>query len=132
MKNEKLGFLFLRIAIGLNIMIHGGIRFGSNYGKFVSYIHTTFENSPLPLFIVTPFAYLIPIWEFIVGLLLIIGLKTRLAAVAGMILMIILMSGTAITQNWNNVGIQMLYILCYYVLIIKLDNNVMSVDNIKK
>ena len=52
-----------------------------------------------PVFIITPIAYMIPFIETIIGLLLILNIKTRETLVATMVLMNILVIGSSFAQK---------------------------------
>lgn len=127
-KHQDLAVSILRIALGINIFLHGAVRFGANYSKFVAWIMDTFKDAPLPTFAVQAFAYAIPPLEFTIGLLLIAGVFLLPTIVAGLAIMIMLMAGSCLIQNWEIVGIQMIYILLYSVVLFFLNYNHYSVD----
>lgn len=127
-KHQDLAVSILRIALGINIFLHGVVRFGPNYSKFIAWITETFKDAPLPAFAVQGFAYAIPPLEFLIGLLLIFGVFLLPTVVAGLALMIMLMAGSCLIQNWEIVGIQMIYILLYTVVLFFLNYNHYSVD----
>src|SRR5271168_4312420 len=111
--NRRTAYLVLRLALGLNIFMHGAVRFGSNYPKFIEWTAQQFAGSPLPEWSVSAFSHCIPVLEFGIGLLLILGLATRYAAIAGALVMMTLMVGMSILQKWEIVGLQMSYVLFY-------------------
>jgi thiosulfate dehydrogenase [quinone] large subunit len=51
----------------------------------------------------------LPWTEATIGLLLLLGLFTRFALVAGSLEMIVLMAGITLAQNWEVAGIQLIY-----------------------
>ena len=128
MKNKELAYAVLRVALGIDILMHGLSRFGENYGKFVASMMEMFATSPLPGWSVNILAHLIPIAEFAVGALLVIGLATRLAAVAGALLMMILIFGSALLQKWELVSLQMNYVFFYFLVLFFLEYNRYSLD----
>lgn len=103
-------YLLTRLAIGVSLFGHGLQRF-SWLDKFSHGMATEFANSILPAFAVLGFGYLLPFAEFTIGLLLILGLFTRPAAVAGSILMILLIFGTTTIGKWDNIPSQLLHIV---------------------
>jgi thiosulfate dehydrogenase (quinone) large subunit len=56
------------------------------------------------------------------------GLFTRFALVAGSLVMIALMAGITLTQNWDVAGIQLIYCAIYYVLLTHRSRNFYSLD----
>lgn len=127
---QQIAVSLLRFALGVNILIHGIVRLGPNYQKFIDWTTGLFKEAPLPDFAVVAFAHSIPILETLIGILLILGLFTVPALVAGTLLMISLMAGMCLIQNWEIVGIQMIYILIYTALLFVLpNNNKLSIDH---
>jgi len=110
------------------MLIHGVGRLGGNYDKFVTEIVKQFANSPIPAFGVSIFAHMIPYLETAIGLLLTLGLATRLASVAGGLLMVSLIFGMGTLQKWDIVGTQMIYVLFYFLLLFVIEWNRYSVD----
>ncbi|MBO9666506.1 MAG: DoxX family protein [Bdellovibrio sp.] len=130
---QAIAVSLLRFALGINIFLHGVVRLGPNYQKFVDWTTGLFKDAPLPDFAVSAFAHSVPILEVVIGALLIVGLFTVPALVAGTLVMIGLMAGMCIIQNWEIVGIQMVYILIYTALLFVLtNNNKFSLDNFFK
>ncbi|MDG0815878.1 DoxX family membrane protein [Bdellovibrio svalbardensis] len=125
---QELAYTLLRFALGLNIFLHGAVRLGSNYQKFIDWTTGLFQNTPLPSFAVQAFAHSIPILEVTFGLLILLGLFTLPALIGGTLVMIGLMAGMCIIQNWEIVGIQMIYIFLYTVLTFTLTYNGLSID----
>jgi thiosulfate dehydrogenase [quinone] large subunit len=87
-----------------------------------------FQNTVLPTAVVAPFGYALPWLEAGLGLLIIIGFRTREALVAGALLMLALTFGTALRQDWDVAGVQLLYSAVYAALIAALRYNSLSVD----
>lgn len=132
MDDKAVSYALLRVTLGVNIFIHGIIRFG-DYSGFVAKIVKDFQGTILPQFSVSIFAWSLPPIEALVGFLLIIGLYTRFATIAGAVVIAVLVFGTSLKQNWNVVGIQMAYALIYYFLILNLQHDRYSLDHwIKK
>lgn len=128
--HAEIAIFLLRFALGVNIFLHGLIRLGPNYSKFVAWTLGVFKNAPLPDFAVQSFAYSIPPLETAIGLLLILGLFTLPTLIAGSLVMIALMAGMCIVQNWEIVGIQLIYILWYSILIFNFHHNRIAFDSL--
>ena len=123
-------FLLLRLAIGASMFGHGLVRLPKLAG-FSAWMVKSFENAMIPSFLVTPFSYALPIAEFMVGLLLIIGLFTKPALIGGGIVMIVLIFGTCLIENWEALPSQLIHVAFFGVLLQFVNNsNVWALDNL--
>lgn len=127
--NQKTAYFFLRLSIGINFLGHGLVRL-AKLQDFAVGMDKSFEKSWLPQLFVHAFSTALPFLEFTIGLLLLIGFKTRIAARAGASLIILLLFGSSTVENWEVMGIQMIYSGLFYILICRMDDNYLSVDNI--
>ncbi|AIZ41348.1 DoxX family protein [Cellulophaga baltica] len=127
MKEYRLGYVLARIAIGVSMFGHGLVRLPKLEG-FKNFMVQNFENSMVPEFLVTPFAYTLPILEFMVGILLIIGLFTRQALVLGAILMIMLVFGSTMIENWGIIDSQLIHAFIFIGLLLVINYNYWSLD----
>ena len=66
--------------------------------------------------------------ELVLGTLITVGLLTRWALTLGGLLITALIFGTALRSNWATVGIQMIYSITYYLLLVNRAENRFSVD----
>lgn len=126
-----LAYTFLRIIFGINLFVHGLVRIG-NIPGFVQSQIGLYEGLPVPSFLIAGPAFLIPIVEFIIGLLMIVGLETRKAIIAGSLLMMPLMFGVCLLQKWDVAGTQLIYCLVLFVLLIGYPYNLISLDRWRK
>lgn len=92
-KDVAAGYALLRITLGLDIFLHGVIRWTVGLEKFAAPLANAFQNSPLPAWSVLGFGYVLPILEAVIGAAVLIGIQTRCALIAGGILMLILILG---------------------------------------
>lgn len=125
--NKKTAYFFLRLSMGINFFGHGLVRL-TKLNDFADGMTKSFEKSWLPQLSVQMFSTALPFLEFIIGVLLIIGFKTRIAAMAGASLIILLLFGSSTVENWEAMGIQMIYAGLFYLLISRMDDNVISLD----
>jgi thiosulfate dehydrogenase [quinone] large subunit len=107
-----------RLGLGVNIALHGWTRV-FKFREFSAHLEKQFANSILPLPLIDASAYGIAGCECIVGLLLIAGLALRFALSAGSVLMIVLLFGTCLIQDWSTAGDQLIY-LAYYAALLAL------------
>ncbi|MGJ8725794.1 MAG: DoxX family membrane protein [Roseibacillus sp.] len=120
--NKELAYLLLRIGLGVNLFFHGLVRLPKLSG-FVGYMEGQFAESLLPGFLVTPMAYAIPIVEAVVGLMLLLGLKTKFALIGVSLLMMVLITGCCLIENWGPLDSQMMLLLVSSLLIALLPFN---------
>jgi thiosulfate dehydrogenase [quinone] large subunit len=113
----QLGALALRLAIGINLVTHGFVRFGGNAEAFDQWMLKTFASSPLPPPLVLFSAHVIPLVELVLGLLLLIGFQISWVLFLAALEMCGLIFGMCLVQNWEIVGVQMVYVICYFLLL---------------
>jgi thiosulfate dehydrogenase (quinone) large subunit len=107
----------LRIALGLNICLHGFVRWTVGLRSFAESLLPMFQKTPLPGWSVYTFGYALPIVETLVGASVLFGFHTRRALISGSVLMLVLTFGSTLRQDWPTVGIQLTYSLAYSFLL---------------
>ena len=78
------------------------------------------------------FGYVLPILEALVGAAVLFGLQTRRALQAGSILMLVLMFGSSLREDWPTVGIQLTYSVVYCILIAGVRFDGFGIDRLKR
>lgn len=126
--DQRLAYALLRIVVGLNLLMHGVSRMVMGAGVFASKLVGQFAHAPLPQWSVWSFGMVLPAIEALLGLLLLIGLRTRAALVAASLLIMVLTFGAALVQDWPAAGLQLTYALVYSALLFLLRYNGWSVD----
>jgi len=86
----------------------------------------------LPGWFVYAFGLVLPSLEALIGISLIIGLLTKWALFAGSLLMSILIFGTCLRSDWATVGVQMIYVIAYFLALLFLEYNQYSLDRIRR
>jgi thiosulfate dehydrogenase [quinone] large subunit len=125
---QQLSFLLARLAVGMSMFGHGLVRLPKLHG-FSSWMVGQFEKSMLPEIIVTPFSYILPIAELLVGISLLIGLFTRPALVAGSLVMTALIFGSSMIEEWGSIPSQLIHAAFFSILLIfEKSYNVFAVD----
>jgi thiosulfate dehydrogenase (quinone) large subunit len=128
-----IAYTILRISFGANIMLHGVSRVVMGHAAFLAYLTHYFEKAPyVPAGMLSIFATVQPWVELILGLLLMIGLATRLSLIGGGLVILALVIGTNLAQDWLVSGLQLIYAFLYYYLFAHLDQNRYSIDGIRK
>lgn len=125
---QHLSFLLARIAVGMSMFGHGLVRLPKLHG-FSNWMVGQFEKSMLPDIIVTPFSYILPIAELLVGIFLLIGLFTRQTLVAGSLVMITLIFGSSMIEEWGAIPSQLIHAAFFSILLIfEKTYNIYAVD----
>lgn len=127
-RDYSLAYALLRAFLGVNIAMHGISRILMGVGVFASGIEKQFAATILPHFAVAAFAHVLPWAEASIGLLILFGVATRFALVAGALLMIVLTFGSNLHQDWQVAGLQLIYAVVYAVLISFHRYNALSLD----
>ena len=122
-------FLLLRLALGASLLGHGLVRLPKLSG-FSQWMVGAFQNSMLPAALVTPFSYALPVLEFVIGLLLVAGLFTRLSLVAAGVVMLLLVLGTCLIEHWEALPSQLIHVAFAAVLLNVLTSNTWALDNL--
>lgn len=122
-------YLLMRLAIGTSMFGHGLVRL-PKLEAFSHWMVGSYEKSMLPAAVVTPFSYLLPVLEFTIGILLIIGLFTREALILGCLVMIILIFGSSMLENWDAVPAQLIHVAFFATLLHYILSNIWAVDNL--
>ena len=90
------------------------------------------RNAPLPGFLVHFVTVVLPWCEGTIGLLMILGLWTSAALIAGSLLMLTLQIGSA----WRKIGMspeaQLIYVLLLFILLTYCERNRWSIDRYRE
>jgi thiosulfate dehydrogenase [quinone] large subunit len=82
--------------------------------------------------LVIPFSYALPVAEFVIGALLLLGLFTRVSLIAGGVVMLLLIFGTTLIENWEALPSQLIHALFFAVLLAFIQYNTLAVDHLIK
>jgi len=130
-RDERIAYGFLRFVFGMNICFHGLSRLLGDQQAFLAYLTKSLAPAVLvPKAALPAFAAVLPWVEALVGLLLLLGLFTRIALIAGFLVLIVLMAGITLAQDWETAGLQLIYCLIYFVLLTYLNRNHFSLDTL--
>jgi thiosulfate dehydrogenase [quinone] large subunit len=129
-RDKRIAYALLRIVFGVNIFFHGLSRILGDHAAFLAYLTQQMARAPVPKFFLPAFAAALPWAEAVIGLLMILGLFTQVTLVAGSVLMIVLMAGITLAQNWDVAGIQLIYCAIYFLLLTYRERNSYSVDTL--
>jgi thiosulfate dehydrogenase [quinone] large subunit len=108
MKKEYFSYLLARLPMGLSFFGHGLIRI-TKLDTFSDGMVKQFNKSPLPEAFVSGFGHVLPFLEFIAGILLLLGLFTRFAIVLASAIILALIFGSSVIEQWNAIFTQLFY-----------------------
>jgi thiosulfate dehydrogenase [quinone] large subunit len=99
MVKDEIAYLLLRVTLGANLFLHGFSRLIGNRATFAAYMENQMHSAPLPGFLVHFVTVVLPWCEGTVGLLMILGLWTSVALIAGSLLMLTLQIGSCLGRK---------------------------------
>lgn len=120
---QQWGYLTLRLTLGINMLMHGLTRIISGVGEFAEMTSAGFADSPMPLGLAKAFLIGLPFIELIIGAMMVVGLFTRYALIAGGFLITLLTFGSTAQQNWSAAGVQLPYAIAFSLLLFGLQYN---------
>ena len=116
MKDFKTIFFFLRLPIAISLAGHGLVRL-PKLQTFTEGMVKSMEKSAIPEALITPFGYVLPFLEAIIGISLLIGFKPKLTIYSAFALMSILILGSSSIENWSAIEAQLLHSLYLFALL---------------
>jgi len=129
--DRQLAYAGFRLTLGINILVHGAGRiFGPGAEAFASTTAAEFSKTALPAGMVHAFLFVLPFVELVLGVLTTLGLFTRWALALGGLMIAVLVFGTAMRSDWNTVGVQMIYAITYYLLLVNRSSDRFSLDTV--
>jgi thiosulfate dehydrogenase [quinone] large subunit len=126
--DASIAYAILRLTLGVNICLRGIVRIAHGPAAFAQGIVKQMAPTVLPPPAVYAFASTLVWVESAVGLLLILGLQTRLALIVGGLMMTALTFGTMQTENFQNAWLQLTYALVFFVVLALRSWNLISLD----
>jgi thiosulfate dehydrogenase [quinone] large subunit len=116
---QRQAYVLLRLLTGLDFFGHGFARIftGTHLSGFAQGMVKSMAATPLAPALTLATGYVVPCVELVIGLLLLLGLATRAALTLAMLLMLVLMFGVTLKQDWATAGSQLLYGLVLFVLL---------------
>lgn len=129
---KPISYLLLRLALGASLFFHGLVRI-PKITAFSSGLQEGFQETLVPAFLAGIVGYAIPPVEFLLGLLLLLGAFTQRSAFGAGMLMVVLISGSCLQENWGTLPSQFIH-LAFAVLLYEFGEKVnpWSVDRAMK
>jgi thiosulfate dehydrogenase [quinone] large subunit len=131
MKNQYTAYFFSRAAVGLSMATHGLVRI-PKIDKFSNGMLEQFASSIIPAPLVNAFSHALPFLELATGIMLCFGVFTRIGLVLGNIIMLMLLFGTGMIENWEAIPSQLIHVAFFSVLLVYLDLNKFSIDDLNR
>ena len=128
-RSKTFGYTSLRLAIGMSMLIHGVARF-PKLSVFAQQTVKMFAGSPLPAPAVELFARVTPFVEFAIGLSVLLGLATIWGLTCGGLWMVVLIFGSTLIEKYDIVGIQLIYSIIFFELLLRIEHNEISLDTL--
>jgi thiosulfate dehydrogenase (quinone) large subunit len=125
--HKALAYGTFRFALGIAELMHGLVRVPILAG-FAGNMAKQFEGTILPGWFVYSFGCVLPFLETAIGLSLIFGFFTRWTLAGASLVMSVLLFGTCLRSDWNTVGLQMIYVLAFFLALFFLEHNHYSID----
>jgi thiosulfate dehydrogenase (quinone) large subunit len=114
---RALGYFILRLSLGVDMLMHYVVRTWGISQDFVPVTEKMFVGNLLPMSWVHVFLTVLPYFEGLLGVLLVLGLWSRWALTAEGLLVTVLLFGTALRSDWTVVSHQMIYLLFVFILL---------------
>lgn len=125
--DRQMGFALLRFLLGINMLGRSMVRIPEIQAS-ASGMADSFADTILPGSFVYIYALIIVFTEAVIGILLIIGWKTRWALVAMGILLITLASGQILQQSFGTVANILLYAIAVSLLLFNTRYDYFGID----
>lgn len=126
--DKQWGYVTLRLTLGVNMLMHGLSRIVSGPVAFADKTAAEFESGMLPVPLARLFLLAVPYIELVIGVLMVLGLQTRLSLVAGGFLITLLTFGVTSNQNWSAAGAQVPYAIAFFILLYTREQNRLCMD----
>ena len=124
----KVGGFRIKTVDGQDVTAQSRSRWKDGPAAFAQGIVKQMEATILPASLVYAFAATLVWVESAEGILLILGLQTRLALIVGGLMMTLLMFGTMQIENFQNAWLQLTYALVFFVVLALRSWNFISLD----
>ena len=129
--DTSLAYAIFRLTFGVNICFRGVARvFVVGLDNFAAGMMKQFSTTWFPPSLISAFAHTLPWIEIVVGILLMLGLKTRAALVVGGLMMTSLTFGTMFLGDFNLAWLQLTYAIAFFLLLATRSWNAISLDGV--
>ena len=127
MMEYRLAYLLVRLALASSMLGHGMARF-SKLQAFNSWMVVTYQNTMIPSMVVSGFSSMLPFLEFVIGLMILLGLFNKASSFIGGLIMSILVFGSCLIESWEWLPSQFIHVLFFVVLLAYSKYNCWCID----
>lgn len=129
LSDRALAYGLLRLFFGVNLATRGIVRIALGLDEFIAYMLKQFEGVPvMPHAFLVAFATVLPFMETILGLMILVGFKTRAALIGTSLLMTALTFGTMLRQDFTIAWMQLTYAMAIFLMLALQSWDALSVD----
>lgn len=128
-RDSALAYLLVRLVVGTSLFGHGLVRLPKLIA-FHGQLIREFKTSILPEIVVAPIGYALPYVELAIGVLLLAGAPTRVAAIGGGLVMILLVFGSTSIEHFGVIGEQLIHASLLAALLMFRRHNTYSIDHV--
>jgi thiosulfate dehydrogenase [quinone] large subunit len=116
---QRQAYFLLRLVTGMDFFMHGFSRIftGSQLAGFANGMVKSMASTQLLPSLVRAMGYAIPCVELLIGTLLLLGIFTSATVTLALLLMMVLMFGVGLKQDWTAAGSQLVYALVLAILL---------------
>ena len=125
--NPALAFVLGRLLLGVDFLMHGLVRL-PKLAAFRAGLVKNYAATVLPESFVGLFATVLPLAEAALGALLVLGLFTQPALVGGMVLLLVLVFGSGLREQWDAIEAQLVHGLFFGALLLLAQHNRLCLD----
>ena len=125
--NRNIGFAILRLMLGINMLGRSIVRL-PELNNFASEMAEGFADTFLPESFVFVYAFIIVITESIIGVMLILGWKTRWGLTIMGLLLCTLAFGVLMQQNFGTAANIMIYGIAVFMLLFTSEYDYFGID----
>lgn len=123
MNSSQLAQLVIRLGLGISMLMHGLVRI-PKLSKFVAKTSAGFANTILPEILTKAFLYTLPFVELVSGVLILLGGQfSKWGYFIGGLTIGALLFGTALKEDWDAAGTQVIYVIAFYLALRGLDTS---------
>jgi thiosulfate dehydrogenase (quinone) large subunit len=129
--DSSVAYALLRFTFGVNICFRGIVRIVHGTDGFAAAIVGQLAPATvLSPSVVSAYGHVVPWVEATIGLLMMAGLLTRPALIAGGLMMASLTFGTMLVENFQNAFLQLSYSIVFFLLLALRSWNLISLDSL--
>lgn len=129
-QHKNLAYVLMRLSLGLIFLFYGLGKLSMGSGIFAANLVKQFAQTPLPAPMVGLFGRILPFIEVTLGLLITLGLFTRIGLSLAAILLMALTVGLIFLQQPAGVAQNLIFSLAVFFLIFFSEHNALALERL--